>query len=159
MLRRFAPLLASVSLLLVSCSSDDSPTDLIGDPSGTFTAVVDGQSWTGELQGLQTFYNGFIFSVVGVDGGIEIALSIDASDPDNQAPGTIDLTTGSTGAQISEGGDIWYAVGLGGSGTLNLNSLDANGAAGTFSFVAGPVANSAPDGTRSITNGSFNLTF
>ncbi len=159
MIRRFVPLLATLSLLLTACSSDDSPTDVGGDPSGTFTAMVDGQTWTGEIQALRTGYNGFVFGVVGLDGGIEIALSVDTSDPDNQAPGTVDLTTGSTGAQISEGGDIWYAVGQGGSGTLTLNSLDTNGASGTFSFVAGPVANSAPEGTRSISNGSFNLTF
>ncbi|NNF28191.1 MAG: hypothetical protein HKO53_13885 [Gemmatimonadetes bacterium] len=142
----------------VACSSSDSPTDPTG-ASGTFTATVDGQPWNGQIEATRTGYNGFVFGVVGVDGGIGIALSVNTSDPDNQAPGTIDLTSGSVGAEISEGGDIWYAVGSGGSGTLNLNSLDENGASGTFSFVAGPVGGSAPDGTRSITNGSFNLTF
>ena len=146
------------ALSLTGCSSSDSPTDPTGG-SGTFTATVDGQPWNGQIEATRTGYNGFVFGVVGEDGGIEIALTVDTSDPDNQAPATIDLTTGSTGAELSEGGNFWYAVGQGGSGTLVLNSLDANGATGTFSFVAGPVANSAPAGTRSITNGSFNLTF
>lgn len=141
-----------------ACSSSDSPTDPTG-VSGTFTATVDGQTWNGQIEATRTGYNGFTFGVVGEDGGVQIALTVDTSDPANQPPATIDLTTGSTGAEISEGGNFWYAVGSGGSGTLTLNSLDASGASGTFSFVAGPVANSAPASTRSITNGSFNLTF
>lgn len=147
-----------LAFALAACSSSDSPMDP-GEPGGTFTATVDGQPWTGQIQTARTNYNGFVFGVVGDADGIEIALSVNTSDPDNQVPGTVDLTAGSTGAEISEGGDTWYAVGFGGSGTMTINTLDTNGATGTFSFVAGPVGGSAPDGTRSITNGSFNLTF
>ncbi|NNF38575.1 MAG: hypothetical protein HKN71_07900 [Gemmatimonadetes bacterium] len=139
---------------LSACSSSDDPTGP-GQQGGTFTATVDGAAWNGQLTGAVN--NGFTFALEGTANGVEISLSVNLSQ--NVVPGTVDLTTGSTGAQVVEGGEIWYAVGQGGSGTLTIQTLTTTGATGTFEFVAGPVANSASGGTRSVTNGQFDVTF
>lgn len=145
-----------VALSTLACSSGDDPTGP-GQTSGTFTATVDGAPWNGQIVPTATLNNGFTFSVQGVADGIEIGLSVNLTQ--NTVPGTVDLTAGSTGAQISEGSEVWYAVGLGGSGSMTIQTLTSDRATGTFAFVAGPVANSASGGVRTITNGSFDISF
>lgn len=144
-----------VALSTLACSSDD-PTGP-GQTSGTFTATVDGVTWNGQIEATATGNNGFTFSVQGVADNIEIGLSVNLTE--NNVPGTVDLTSGSTGAQLREGGEVWYAVGQGGSGTMTIQTLTPDRATGTFEFVAGPVANSASGGTRTITNGRFDISF
>jgi len=50
------------------------------------------------------------------------------------------------------------AVGIG-SGSITLTSLSATGAAGTFSFTLNAATSSITPGTRTITDGIFNVTF
>lgn len=146
--------LVLLSLTSVACSSSDDPTDP-GDPTGTLTAIVDGAPWNAQISVATN--NGFLFALEGTADGVEIGLSADLTR--NTLPGTVDLTQGSTGAQLAEGSEIWYAVGTGGSGTMTLEILTLSRARGTFQFVAGPLANSASGGARTIINGQFDVTF
>jgi hypothetical protein len=45
------------------------------------------------------------------------------------------------------------------SGTLTINTLTATGASGTFSFVAVADLTTAATGTKTVTNGAFNVRF
>jgi len=143
--------LACVSLLVVACSSSDSVTDP-NDRGGSFKATVDGQAWSTDA-----FQGGLLgdnyFSLGGDDGGISIGLAVVTD-----GTGTYDLTDGDASGSITEGGQSWYAVGLGGNGTITLTTLSATHAKGTFSFDAGPVGNSGT-GVRKVTNGSFDVTY
>lgn len=145
-----------VLLGTIACSSSDSPTDP-EETGGTFTATVDGQTWTGQIDALASYYNGFVLSLLGADGNTEIGLVVQTSDPDITLPGTVDLTDGSTGAQVEEGGVVWYAGAQGGSGTLTVTELTESRATGSFSFVAA-MPNDSED-TRSVTNGTFDVRF
>lgn len=144
----------AATLAAAGCSSGDDPTDP-GGATGTLTATLDGEAWVAQVSVASN--NGFIFGLEGTAEGVEIALSVNLTE--NTLPGTVDLTSGSTGAQITEGGEVWYAVGTGGSGTLTVEILTSSRAKGTFQFVAGPVANSASGGTRTIVNGQFDVSF
>lgn len=146
-----------LSLLLVAfvapaCSSSDDPAGP-DDAGGTISATVDGAAWSADALAMN---NGFLFGVEGTADGIRIALSVNLTE--HTLPGTVDLRSGSTGAQIGEGGETWYAVGSGGSGTLTVQTLTAERATGTFSFTGAGVGGSAT-GTRTIVNGSFDVRF
>jgi hypothetical protein len=138
-------------LLFAACSSD-SPTENHDNGAGKFAARVDGQTWSAEF--VEALYIGNVFSVSGNDGDLNITLSVAA-----QGTGTYDLTAGSAAGVIAEGSDAWYAVGLGGSGTITVTSLDAHGAKGTFAFTGGPVPGGGTTGTRTVTQGTFDVTF
>ncbi len=150
---RILPLVL-LPLTLAACSSSDDPAGL-EDGEGTLTAIVDGAPWNAQIRVATN--NGFLFSLQGEANGIEISLSADQTR--NTLPGTVDLTAGSTGAQLVEGSESWYAVGEGGGGTMTLEILTPSRAKGTFQFNAGPVANSASGGVRTIIDGQFDVTF
>jgi hypothetical protein len=54
-------------------------------------------------------------------------------------------------------GWAWKVSPVAGSGTINLATLTAKAASGTFSFTAPANANGAT-GTKVVTNGAFNVT-
>lgn len=148
------PKLLSVLLIATlgasACSSSDDPTGP-GDSSGTISATIDGVAWSADALGMN---NGFVFGLEGTANGIRLAFSIDLTR--NTVPGTVDLESGSTGAEIREGTETWYAVG--GSGTMTVQTLTDSRATGTFQMVAGPIGGSGT-GTRTIVNGTFDVTF
>lgn len=150
-------LVPTLLTLAAACSSGGGPTEpeSAGD---SFKADVDGLAWNGFIQESSTYYDGLTFSLLGIQNGIEIGLTVNTSHPDAVVPGTVDLTDGFTGAHVNEGDETWFPTGEGGSGTLTITELSTGGAKGTFSFVAGPLGGSAT-GTRTITNGSFDVSF
>lgn len=143
-----------IALLTPACSSSDDPA---GPDVGTstLTATVDGVTWSADV--VLGVNNGFTLGIEGSAGGIEIAMSVNLVE--NTLPGTVDLTTGSTGASIQQGGETWYPVGPGGSGSLTVQTLTSDRATGTFQFVATPVGGSATGGARTVTAGSFDVRF
>src|SRR5256885_931559 len=71
-------------------------------------------------------------------------------------------TTGSLQTPVGSTPAIWKANGLGagtGSGSVTLTSLSSTGAAGTFFFMLVAQPFTAATGTRSITQGMFNVKF
>lgn len=128
-----------------------------GPNQGTVTAVIDGVPYTGVVRAA-TSQSG-IFAVAAMNdsnvgfgfGGLAVAgtTSISATSPTNAL-----LTSGSTVPQMS-----WFASTSGGSGTLTISTITATGATGTFQFTMPPTPGSGASGTRSVTNGSFTVTF
>ncbi len=142
-----------VALVAPGCSSGDDPAGP-EDSGGTISATLDGAAWSADAVATN---NGFLFGLEGTADGVEIALSVNLTA--ETVPGTVDLTSGSTGAQVQEGSEVWYPVGFGGSGTLTISTLTAERATGTFEFVAVPLGGSASGGSRTVTNGSFDVRF
>lgn len=164
--------LAAVVLaaLLVACGggggsspSPTAPTTPSGPQSpaanGSMTFKVDGAGRSATSI-VASFANG-IMSVAGTDTSNATTLSF-AIAPTAAGTGTYTLGPASAAnAQILIGNPAasWQAaVGIG-SGTITINSFTSTGASGTFSFSLAAVAGSGASGTKSITEGTFNVTF
>jgi hypothetical protein len=128
--------------------------------TGSISAQINGVSWAAVCVKAATFFNGIV-SFAGSDNVTNVA-NAEVIGIATQAggPGTfpISLSNGAN-AQLTIGGtQLWEANAvLGGSGTITLTTLTATGTSGTFSFDL--IAVPPGTGTKSITNGVFNLTF
>jgi Family of unknown function (DUF6252) len=141
--------LVIVPLLVFGCTSGGDVLDVEG--TGTLKATVDGQPWT--ASSIQATFLGNVLTIVGDNGSITIALAATTN-----GTGSYDLSAGSANGTVTEGGSQWFAVGLGGSGTMTITSLSSNHAAGTFVMTGGPIAGTAV-GTRSVTGGTFDVKY
>ena len=132
------------------------PTGLGNGPSnGTFTATIDGTNWSA------TFIAATMAQVS--SGG---ASGFGASSPTytmgfawiDQGPGTytVGQSIGFNGT-LTQGSSQWTTSAPGGTGTLTVTNRTASQISGTFSFSMVP--SSGTSGTRTVTNGAFNVTF
>jgi hypothetical protein len=147
------PRLAAL-LLVFATACGDSVTDP-GDPeNGTMTATVDGASWSAiQIQGVSS---GTLISLAGSDADlVSIGFAVQST-----GPGTYSIGPGQvTSANIGEGSaTLWTAGSIQGSGTVTLTTVTDNRAIGTFEFVA-ELAQGSGTPTRTVTNGTFDVTF
>jgi hypothetical protein len=106
-----------------------------------------------------TFFNGIV-SFVGSDNTNFARAQILGVATQASGPGTfpIDLSNGASGLLTIGGTQVWKADAvLGGSGTITLTTLTATGTSGAFSFTL--IAVPPATGTKTITNGAFDITF
>jgi hypothetical protein len=125
---------------------------------GTITAQIDGVTFSGVV-GAATNQSG-IFATAASNNGNTITLGFGAL----AVVGTTSVrATSPTNANmviVSGGsGQSWAASTSGGSGTLTIASINSTGASGTFAFTMVPVAGTGASGTKSVTNGTFSVTF
>src|SRR5262245_8077766 len=142
-----------------SPTSPATPTSPAPSSASMLTFKVDGASATATSV-TAGFTNG-ILSIGGTDPSRSTTLGF-ALTPTAAGTGTYALgPLSAANAQISIGNPAagWQAaVGIG-SGTITVNSLTSTSASGTFSFSLAAVAGSGATGTKSITEGVFNVTF
>jgi hypothetical protein len=165
-MRRLLPL---VVILLASsgCGGDDDPASpSIGGSSGlsngSMSARIDGTSWNANSS-ISPSYEGGILAVGGEDTGRQtVAFGVTAAGPGTYgtASGHIvifSLVTVAPGAQAA----MWTARPdlAGTNGTVTITSLSNTGASGTFSFVATAIAGTPAAGTKTVTDGVFNVRF
>jgi hypothetical protein len=128
--------------------------------TGSISAQINGVSWVAVCVKSATFFNGIV-SFAGSDNVADVAnAQVIGIATQASGPGTfpISLANGANGQLTIGGTQVWEANAvLGGSGTITITILTATGTSGTFSFnlIAVPPAT----GTKTITNGVFNLTF
>jgi hypothetical protein len=128
--------------------------------TGSISAQINGVSWVAACIKAATFFNGIV-SLVGSDNLASVAnAQVIGIATQASGPGTfpISLANGANGQLTIGGTRVWEANAvLGGSGTITLTVLTATGTSGTFSFnlIALPPA----AGTKTITDGVFNITF
>jgi hypothetical protein len=107
-----------------------------------------------------SFANG-ILSIGGTDSSRATTLSF-ALTPTAAGTGTYSLgplSTANALVLIGNPAAGWQAAAGIGNGTITINSLTSTTASGTFSFSLVAVAGSGASGTKSITEGAFNVTF
>jgi chorismate synthase len=166
-MRHLAKCLLSLFVAFTIGCGSTTPTPTIvqscggGSSSGSMSATVNGSSFVAtcltsvSIVGGILAFGGTNISSSNASNYEDISMAIVAA-----APGTYQVTaTSSSNAKLSIGGSQQWVAGVlqGGSGTVVIDTLTATGASGTFSFnlVAGP----GGSGTKTITNGKFNLTF
>jgi hypothetical protein len=149
--------------MLAACGGDKDPTDPGGNnPNGTITATVNGAAWNGSAAAIATRSTDFI-AVGGTQGSHS---NITFAFPGNST-GTFSIPDAvGMNLNYSEFGSthVWQALAMGhlggiGSGSVTVTTLNSERVAGTFSFVAPAAASSGATGSRTVTNGSFNVKF
>lgn len=157
---RLFPLLATIlfatSFVLAGCSGDGSNDDEFELVNGSMSAKIDGKQWHADLA-ITATHSGSIVAVGGSGGGMTIGFAT------FEPTGTLLIENGS-GAngvynEIANPNATWSATAASGSGSITLTTLTSEGASGTFAFEAVPSPNTTATGTKSITEGRFDVKF
>jgi hypothetical protein len=156
--------MAAIMLAALGCGgSDGDPMgpDNNGDPGnlpvGSMTARIDGAQWSNSVPPAVA-YTGNILAIAGSNPSLTtIGFAVVAPAPGTYAIGPSEPTNALL--TLGAAGQSWHASAGGGSGSITITTLTATGATGTFQFtmVADPATGSS--GTRTITNGAFNVVF
>lgn len=155
---------ALAALLLVACG--DSGTGPIGGGSGgTITATVDGSSFTPAATDVDASYAGgaFAFGASQTSGSTTRTMQVNligVTAPGTYTlspttPGNIAVLTITTGLTPS----TWTTALSPGSGTIQVTTLTATRATGTFSFTGQFSPGTAATGQKSVTAGQFDVSF
>ena len=145
-----------VLLLAAACGGDDDdPLDVNPNDNGSMSARVDGNAFTA-FSTAATFSNG-VLAVSGVQVSPSQAITFGVA---ATAPGTFTVaqTSAVNGIYVS-GNASWLASGNVGSGTVIITTLNSTRAVGSFNFVMQAQAGSGATGTRTITQGAFDVRF
>jgi len=140
----------------LGCGGDNTGPN--GQTNGDMSAKFDGSSWSS----VATFATrnatnaGTITAVSGADEH-SIALAFAFVDT-GVGTYTIDGTS-ATNAVLTDGGKGWVASAVGGSGTVTVTTLDATHIVGTFAFSMTASPGTGATGTKSVTQGTFDVKF
>lgn len=146
--------LALLAFAFVMACGDDGGDPPVG--AGRMTASIDGTAFSGTLA-VQATRSGTLLSISAV-GSSSRQLSLNLTGV--TATGTIAIGAGSTSmGQYSSGTQTWVSSLAGGSGSVVLTTLTTTHATGTFSFTAIPSTSTGATGNKSVTSGTFDVTF
>jgi hypothetical protein len=164
--RYFTMLLRGSAMLLlafVTACGDGGPTEPAGNGKGSITARVDGSAWNGSAAAIASRSTGFIAvgGTAGSQSNITFAFPADGAGT-YSIPNAVGMNFNYS--EFSTG-HVWQALAMGatlggiGSGTVTVTTLTAERVAGTFAFTAPAAANSSATGSRTVTNGVFDIRF
>jgi hypothetical protein len=146
-----------LALTLAACGGDSTgPEITIPTPSnGSMTARVDGANWTAlSVDAISAQGSAPIISIAGTNTQFTISMAWVDSGPRTY---TIGQSIGFNATLIS-GSSAWTAAGQQGAGSVTVTTRTAERVAGTFTYTL--VASGAgASGTRSVTNGAFDIRF
>jgi len=136
-----------------------------GGSAGTaLTATIDGQPWTATTASLTVSYSNGILAIVGSDASGVTSFGFGFLPTGSTAfPYTVALDTGANAVLsiLTAAGtvDQWSATHLdGGTGTITVTGFTDHSATGTFTFTL-VAAGGGASGTKTVTQGSFSVTF
>lgn len=142
----------------VACSGGDDGTGPETTlPNGSISARIDGSTWNATLAVAANSSNG-ILAFSGTNGTVTMAIAVGII----SGPGTFQIgpVGAISNALITESnGRSWHASQFVGNGTVTITSVSATGAAGKFSFTAPAVGSSGANGSRVVTDGTFDVKF
>ena len=158
--------LATLAAFACGGSSDDdngNPTGPGGGgaTNGTFSAVINGTTWSATGQVSVTRQNPNFIGIGGSGFAGSTAYAFVLGIGNATGPGThsFNISAGGDGSSLIIGGTTtgWGTAFNGGTGSVTITVLTTNRIAGTFSGTAVPSSGSA--GNLIVTNGQFDLTF
>jgi len=170
---RIALLILALSIAVSSCSST-SPSGMAvascagGTATGTFTATVDGTNFVATCLLAASSANGIVaLGATNIASGnassyidITFALQLNGTSLGPYTFTGVTTPPNANNGQVNVGGSQFWNVGgiaAGSSGMVTFTTLTATRAVGKFSFTLTP--SSGATGTKTVTNGSFDLTF
>lgn len=148
-------------VVTVAACGSDSPTDPgdNGPANGSMTALIDGSGWSATIitPALSTLGSGGVSALGG--GGPNYAMAFAWLD-EGVGTYTVGVSVGANGnINTINGSASWTATSVQGSGTIVVTQRTASRVVGTFQFVMPPAPGSGSTGTRTVTNGQFDVTF
>ncbi len=144
----------SLAVLLAACGSDG-PTGPVPLANGNYSARIDGAEFNATSAAVIGGFGGLYSLGGGNASGRTIGFAWSDAGPGTYAIGTV----GTTIASHTHMGQTWSASTAQGSGSIVVTTSTATRVAGTFSFVLQPDVASGATGTRTVTNGVFDLTY
>jgi hypothetical protein len=161
---------SAVALVFLSACGGSDSSGPSGGSSG-FTAKIDGQSWEAlpisiAAQAIAGVPGGVLLTGSQTTGAVSRALTIslfNITGPGTYALGVSSEVFGGIG-QVGEGtgggnSNSWITENTGTAGTITITKLSGGRIAGTFSYVADPGQQNTVGGTRTVTEGKFDLEF
>jgi hypothetical protein len=158
-MRYFSRVAATLLLAIGGCSSD-ATAPAVDLPNGSMSARIDGAQWNATALVHATRHQNILsIGGGGLLGGQAVAIAITA----NPVTGTGTITFGpGVNANAVVGANqtaSWMASTTQGSGSFTITALDATRVTGTFAFNADAVGSSTATGTRTVTQGQFDILF
>jgi len=153
-------LLGSVATL-VACGGDDDNGTVNPNNRGTMTATIDGQSFSGSAAAAATYSGNVLgFGAVQASGNNSTLVVFVLNNV--TGPGTYSLAAAANGiVTVTETSGTttrsWNSALAGGTGQVVVTQLSGGRAIGTFTFSAPAATQSGATGTRTATNGQFNI--
>lgn len=148
----------------LGCGGDTGPTSVAGG-GGSFSASIDGSAWTADASTAEARHaqpGKYVLSGTKITGAASLGLEIDLyniSGPGTYPLGVGDKVFGGVGWVVSaQPPTYWLTPNSGASGTVTVTALTSSRIAGSFSYNAPAytvIGNAT--GTRTVTNGSFDL--
>jgi hypothetical protein len=123
------------------------------------TAIIDNVTWRAVCLAVNTSVTGIISVAGGENTSASTGITIAIAVPRSVGTNTIGVLSPTNVLLTIGGSALWQASPAGGSGTVTVTTSTANSAAGTFSLSMTPQAGTAATGTKSVTNGTFSVTF
>ena len=153
-MKRLVFLALMVATATVAACGDDGGNPPVG--AGNVSATVEGSAFTGSLA--VTSSRTATVLAVGAVGSNNRQIAIFLTGV--TSTGAVAVGAGSSSyAQYSDASQQWVSNLTGGSGTVNLTTLTTTHAAGTFTFTGAALATSGASGTKSVTSGSFDVSY
>jgi Family of unknown function (DUF6252) len=161
-MRYAIPSLLIVALSISGCASNNgsfssgggTPTGP-GSGSNAMSAQINGVQWT--ASSIVASYSNGTLSITGSDNLTTLGIGVAAT-----GPGSVTSGTTANLATTNQPG-TWQAGPNGGSGTVTITTLittfNPRSAAGAFSFTLVPTPGSGATGTKTVANGTFNVSF
>lgn len=148
-------LLALLIPLAIGCGSDGGTGPAGGTlVNGSFSARLDGATFTPSAAAVINS-SGIVSIGAGNASGRTIGFAWVDGGTGTYAVGSGNATVGTHTYQ----GHTWSASAIQGSGSITVTTKTLTRVAGTFSFVLQPDIASGASGTRTVTQGSFDLTY
>ncbi|MGV3710918.1 MAG: hypothetical protein ACO1Q7_18995 [Gemmatimonas sp.] len=146
--------LALLAFALVMACGDDGGDPPVG--AGRVEAKIDNVDFSGTLA-VQATRSGNLLSIGAVGSNTrQINLNLVGV----TTTGTIQIGAGNLSVgTVTVGTSAWTSTLTGGTGSVTLTTLSSTRAIGTFSFTALPATNTGATGNKSVTNGSFDVSF
>ena len=140
----------------LGCGGDNTGPN--GQTDGDMTARIDGSSWS-SVAAFATRNATNAGNIVALSGADTHSIALAFAFVDT-GPGTYTIDgTSATNAVLTDGGKGWVASAVGGSGTITVTTLDATHVVGTFAFSMVANDGTGATGTKSITQGAFDIKF
>ena len=159
---RLYPVMLMFALLLSSACGDDTPAEPSGPPgvvlaNGSMGALIDGVVWNADVSIVATYSNATL-SVTGEDAlKRRIGFGLRATGPRSITVGSGDFVGFSL--SIIEAENPQPSIWTGQSGEIRLTRLTSTRASGTFTFTAIPFQGTPATGSRTVSTGTFDVTF
>jgi hypothetical protein len=153
----FAPFVSFVSFLVAACGGGDGSTNPFENGVENFTATIDGVAWNAEFEPIASNPQAGLYVISGVrtTGTVyTMVITLHNITGTGTYPLGVNLQVFGGHVVLSDATSGWSTTLDGAAGEIVITTLTATRIAGTFEFVADPLATGS---ARTVTDGQFDV--